>query len=678
MGIGLINASLVRWPSDRENLTDVAIQGMTLVYLGRRLPKNPPPPLYFSLATRPLFWTAPPTFYRQITHPNHHETENAEQDAGSRIDDEEKKQTMSNNSSAYSGMADDVESLIEPVPPMPDTPQLRQMGLVKVEHDVRKGGYPTFSGGSVNQPGRQVPAGVIEQSSTGEVIRYLGANGQAAVQPVMSDASAQQDQTGPLAIPAEMRKARQSRSARSARQSSQIQKHPFAATSIREGDAGTVDNNGENQSRRPEPNPSRKSARIPPPQQLPTPPKARRQTMLNPIDEQSATKFTSEQSNVSTSKKSLQRVPSDRASQRSFNMAASTIGPQFPLPPARLDNGPKSGAHKRPKPSRTTSTSTFGDQRLSQSPSASSTPHSPAQEYAATLSRAQVAKQHQRAHIVRPSGANGRNLTANVDGGKPDALGNKAVSEVGLALSGPDASTSCDMSPVETSMSGGQRKEILGPIFSRNVANQELKRSATVTGSDSQISSDTTPQPLIRSASIPRPTGANVRMPSSPPTPAERPVQAVRFDLSPVTSSSLTSGTHSAPVSPVSIPPDSAMTTSRSRSFRIPGTNLRIGLPDRSSAPRSPIGHRVSLDSGSSSETSEAEDSDNDPEQLQRSPRRRSTGSTSLVSPASDAEDVTVAKSSGPIDPGKSKGDKTPKKNGFILGGSYLSGGGEL
>lgn len=54
---------------------------------------------------------------------------------------------------------------------------------LRPEQDVTQGGYPTFaSGGGLNDPRRQVPTGVVEQSNDGRAIRFLKQDGREAGQ----------------------------------------------------------------------------------------------------------------------------------------------------------------------------------------------------------------------------------------------------------------------------------------------------------------------------------------------------------------------------------------------------------------------------------------------------------------------------------------------------------------
>ena len=71
--------------------------------------------------------------------------------------------------------------MIDPLPPIArkqirrpdDRPvQQRELGELREEQDVRKGGYPTFARGGIDQPGRHVPAGIVEQSANGQLLRY--------------------------------------------------------------------------------------------------------------------------------------------------------------------------------------------------------------------------------------------------------------------------------------------------------------------------------------------------------------------------------------------------------------------------------------------------------------------------------------------------------------------------
>lgn len=51
------------------------------------------------------------------------------------------------------------------------------------EQDVRQGGYPTFSGGRMTDPGSQVPTGVLEQGTDGRAIRFMREDGDGVGRP---------------------------------------------------------------------------------------------------------------------------------------------------------------------------------------------------------------------------------------------------------------------------------------------------------------------------------------------------------------------------------------------------------------------------------------------------------------------------------------------------------------
>jgi hypothetical protein len=56
------------------------------------------------------------------------------------------------------------------------------MGLLP-EQDVRQGGYPTFSGGRMTDPGSQVPTGVLEQGSDGRAMSVMREDGDGVGRP---------------------------------------------------------------------------------------------------------------------------------------------------------------------------------------------------------------------------------------------------------------------------------------------------------------------------------------------------------------------------------------------------------------------------------------------------------------------------------------------------------------
>ncbi|ODO07431.1 hypothetical protein L198_01010 [Cryptococcus wingfieldii CBS 7118] len=132
--------------------------GAVLLYLGRRLPKSPPAPLYFNMSQRPLFWTSLPPCYRQLC-------ENAYEIGLDEDEEDEEKSIKSNHHSTTHNLT------LAPAAPL--------MGRPKAPHqDVTRGGYPTFSGGGPADPGRQVPTGFLERAKDGRLLKFVNENGQ--------------------------------------------------------------------------------------------------------------------------------------------------------------------------------------------------------------------------------------------------------------------------------------------------------------------------------------------------------------------------------------------------------------------------------------------------------------------------------------------------------------------
>ncbi|WWD18075.1 hypothetical protein CI109_102522 [Kwoniella shandongensis] len=150
------------------------IFGSALLYLARKLPKNPPPPLYFNLSTRVLYLRSPPQCYDQLFNKD-----------GNDSADEGRVLPPSNANEI--GLDDeeilDEEKYIEADDPASQARPTRlaqrtradhsDVGMSRTYQDVSQGGYPTFSGGRLTDPGRHVPAGFLETSKSGRGMEFV-------------------------------------------------------------------------------------------------------------------------------------------------------------------------------------------------------------------------------------------------------------------------------------------------------------------------------------------------------------------------------------------------------------------------------------------------------------------------------------------------------------------------
>ena len=146
--------------------------GATLRFLGRGLPKSPPPPLYFSKMVRLLYWKRPPAFYAQLdprdpSYPNNPHARHRRQQPPP---DVEKQLPPSNAQEIGLKATDDEEDVDDGRPARPKDYGGRERQVRtrpakedSAHTDVSQGGYPTFSGHAVNAPGRNVPAGHVDE-----------------------------------------------------------------------------------------------------------------------------------------------------------------------------------------------------------------------------------------------------------------------------------------------------------------------------------------------------------------------------------------------------------------------------------------------------------------------------------------------------------------------------------
>ncbi|ORY34289.1 hypothetical protein BCR39DRAFT_517488 [Naematelia encephala] len=159
------------------------LSGAVLLFLGRRLPKNPPPAMYFHLATRFLYWTEPSGVYRRLSDPK--------EAAQSQADELEKGISHRSNASEL-GLDDDddddddadveVEDVREGIQERTrphDTSQPIPIPRMQIRHeplpeqDIRNGGYPTFSGRGLTDPASQVPKGVLDVDRLGRIKGFV-------------------------------------------------------------------------------------------------------------------------------------------------------------------------------------------------------------------------------------------------------------------------------------------------------------------------------------------------------------------------------------------------------------------------------------------------------------------------------------------------------------------------
>ncbi|WVQ85580.1 hypothetical protein IAT38_007746 [Cryptococcus sp. DSM 104549] len=149
--------------------------GCALIWLARNLPKSPPPPLYFNMSMRALFFTPLPACYNQLF---------KKPTPAPNPEDEKHELPLSNaNEIGLDSDDEDEEKLVEgistgrPAPPQ-SRPAAFGHGQRSAHQDIQQGGYPTFSGGGLTDPGRQVPTGFVERTKDGRPIRFIGENGE--------------------------------------------------------------------------------------------------------------------------------------------------------------------------------------------------------------------------------------------------------------------------------------------------------------------------------------------------------------------------------------------------------------------------------------------------------------------------------------------------------------------
>ncbi|WRT65839.1 uncharacterized protein IL334_002790 [Kwoniella shivajii] len=182
---------LPSWGLLAIGLTNFTIGGV-LLFLGRKLPKHPAPPLYFNLSVRPLYFLPPPKCYHEILHPSHskrdpeHGMKNLPPSNSHSIglDDENEDHDFDGDGDKYSIHSEDQLPIqAQHQKPKPSSHPGSEENVEKSYTDVRKGGYPTFSGGGMTDPMRQVPTGFIERTKDGRKIEFISEDGKSTKAP---------------------------------------------------------------------------------------------------------------------------------------------------------------------------------------------------------------------------------------------------------------------------------------------------------------------------------------------------------------------------------------------------------------------------------------------------------------------------------------------------------------
>ncbi|WWD05571.1 hypothetical protein V865_003652 [Kwoniella europaea PYCC6329] len=166
--------------------------GGVLLWLGRKLPKSPCPPLHFNISTRVMYFSPPPKCYDPITKPQKQTDRISDpelQDSASEGKqlpssnvkslglDEEEEEFEKISIRSEEGFSLPIESQYRKRVPT-DTSQIEARNGNDHNHhtDVTKGGYPTFSGGGLTDPSSQVPLGFIERTKDGRKIEFINTN----------------------------------------------------------------------------------------------------------------------------------------------------------------------------------------------------------------------------------------------------------------------------------------------------------------------------------------------------------------------------------------------------------------------------------------------------------------------------------------------------------------------
>nr|XP_018264874.1 uncharacterized protein I303_03054 [Kwoniella dejecticola CBS 10117]OBR87032.1 hypothetical protein I303_03054 [Kwoniella dejecticola CBS 10117] len=179
-----------------------------LIYLGRKLPKQPPAPLYFNHAVRVLYFLPPPKCYNPIlkrdvlpeathgdepeAHPHGDLPPSNSKSIGLDSDDDDdlsirsevllpihsrhSKKTLDNP--VDRNVDGNPKSGSELNPKAKPKLDLNPFASKEDYKDVSKGGYPTFTGtpAGLVDPSRQVPTGFIERTRDGRKIEFINSN----------------------------------------------------------------------------------------------------------------------------------------------------------------------------------------------------------------------------------------------------------------------------------------------------------------------------------------------------------------------------------------------------------------------------------------------------------------------------------------------------------------------
>lgn len=280
--------------------------------MARRLPAVPPPPLYFSKAYRLLYWTRPPIFYNQLNlkhpaHPAHQSQGEGTEVSSSKESQDVEKQQIPRSNALEIGLAESDDEVDDWVVLNTAQNAMRTRPSIRYSNhtDVRKGGYPTFSGHGVNAPGRNVPAGELEVS--GDKVAFVSEDGRK-----VHDLRELRADVGGLLEPAGSQKSRSTKA--------QQQRSKLAPLHM----------------------PNQRVTQTAP---LRLPPKrtATRDSMTQPSSREPASSRTTRISKRSEAGPSLTPIGEEPSSaltskselRRSTQAAAVDLGPHFPLPPSR-------------------------------------------------------------------------------------------------------------------------------------------------------------------------------------------------------------------------------------------------------------------------------------------------------------------------------------------------------
>ena len=678
-----------------------------MFYLKRRSTDRKHFFLAFSRSIRIPYWTAPPAFYSRI---DVRKTFNSEFSASSPVDPEKPPRLPHDTAyelgeSEYAGDDDNDRDWVM-VPPVPrsgaSTKYKReatapQAAPMRPEHDVRKGGYPTFSGGGIDQTGRHVPSGVLERRADGSVLRYMGQDGQAAVKPVDVRSNASTPRTGPSDRHAESRSStvddskRQGNGNRPAegararniderRSHERVQAPNFQAnTEVTQAVPSRTPTVKRNKVSRPSSGFRALESNATP--QLLPPPKTRKRTKepLTPITEDreepttanllaTATPATvySTESDVhemhplddsSAVGSAIQPLTDKRELRKSLMLAASDLGHRFPIPPSRpmaaIDAASVAKAARQ----------NSGDNARRKSSEDPRNPPIPllAQPPVSAMSNLASALHHREVDDVLKTPTPPPLGEGNLDIREArEATGRSALRE----------------KPV-TALSVKDDINVIRPVLKQHPSDISLANSSS--GSQPSVDADSKLKleravsdqtSALRTTSISRlatlrSSMAIPRSPSSRSTRSERMANGVRFDLSPIPTPSST-GSHSAPSSPTRSL-SSPLEAPRKGGMRIPGTRLTLSLP-RFSVPGTPRSIRraslSSLDeiSTSSSDTTSGASNDDQAARPESVLSEASRDSNKMITAGEDMV-LQVARRSNTVN---------------TLGGQYLTSGSEL